>query len=46
MDAVSHAQGHGFGSFFEVRTRNNAGEEVDFAALKGNVVLAVNVARL
>tara|TARA_A100001015_G_scaffold277284_1_gene336333 strand:+ start:967 stop:1086 length:120 start_codon:yes stop_codon:yes gene_type:complete len=34
------------GTFFDLRARNNAGEEVDFAAFAGKVVLAVNVARL
>ena len=33
-------------SFAELRTRNNAGEEVSFEAFAGKVVLAVNVARL
>jgi hypothetical protein len=33
-------------SFTELRTRNNAGEEVSFEAFAGKVVLAVNVARL
>ena len=33
-------------SFSELRTRNNAGEEVSFEAFAGKVVLAVNVARL
>jgi glutathione peroxidase-family protein len=33
-------------SFAELRTRNNAGEEVSFEAFAGKVMLAVNVARL
>jgi glutathione peroxidase-family protein len=33
-------------SFTELRTRNNAGEEVSFEAFAGKVVLVVNVARL
>ena len=34
------------GSFTDLRAKNNAGEEVDFAAFADKVVLAVNVARL
>ena len=32
-------------TFFALRARNNAGEEVDFAGFEGRVVLVVNVAR-
>ena len=33
-------------AFTDLHARNNAGEDVDFSAFAGKVVLAVNVARL